>query len=160
MRDIFNDESEVLTPAPVAPLGSTVVNPFALPNDPFMAADKPLTPAPVLAEVTPTAITFTRNPVEIAGRIVAIKAQLELQKPLYEELDNLTLELKAIVGVDAEVMANGSFVTVVDNFAEKNTVFRPAGVKHFDVSLETFQEREEAQAKAAAKAAKGKKKGS
>lgn len=70
---------------------------------------------------------------EIADRIDAIKKALEAQKPLYGELDELIIELSGIAEVGTSFSAGGNFVTLVDNFKDKNTVFRPAGVKRFDV---------------------------
>lgn len=91
-------------------------------------------------------------------RVIQLKAALDANKPLYEELDRLTLELKGVMGVGAipvrlteqetmymhnnevKFLAPEQVVSIVDNFAEKNTVFRPAGVKRFEASLETTQE--------------------
>lgn len=93
-----------------------------------------------------------------AVRVIQLKALLDSNKPLYEELDRLTLELKTAMGVgsipltlneketmymhndEVKFLAQNQVVTIVDNFAEKNTVFRPAGVKRFEVSLETAEE--------------------
>lgn len=96
---------------------------------------------------------------EKALRIIKLKAILDSIKPVYEELDRLTLELNAIIGTtrlleldlteeQAMFMMNGEVrfiarsqvVSVVDNFAEKNVVFRPAGVKRFEVNTETKEE--------------------
>ncbi len=92
---------------------------------------------------------------------------------LNEELDRLTLELKAIISTDRLIeldlteeqsmfMMNGEVrfiaksqvVSVVDNFAEKNVVFRPAGVKRFEVNTETKEEYVTRLEKAAKKKAK------
>lgn len=87
----------------------------------------------------------TANPMEIQAkveRIRQIKQVLENNKVLYEELDDLTLDL-----LDSGVQVNqtlaaggGSFVTVVDNFAEKNTIYRAMPMKQFDVRLEDADE--------------------
>lgn len=92
------------------------------------------------------------------ARIIQLKATLDSNKPLYEELDRLTLNLKNVMGVgsipinlteketmymhnnEVKFLAPNQVVTIVDNFAEKNTVFRPAGVKRFEASLETIEE--------------------
>lgn len=92
------------------------------------------------------------------ARVIQLKAVLDANKPLYEELDRLTLELKDVMGVgslainlteeetmymhnnEMKFLAPNQVVTIVDNFAEKNTVFRPAGVKRFEASLETIEE--------------------
>ncbi len=70
---------------------------------------------------------------EIADRINEIKKALEAQKPLYGELDELIIELSGIAEVNTSFSAGGNFVTLVDNFQSKNTVFRPVGVKRYDV---------------------------
>lgn len=93
-----------------------------------------------------------------AVRLVQLKAALEANKPLYEELDRLTLELKDAMGTtafpvtlteqesmylhngEAKFIAQNQVITINDNFAEKNTVFRPAGVKRFEAALETAEE--------------------
>lgn len=93
-----------------------------------------------------------------AVRLIQLKGILESNKPLYEELDRLTLELKDIMGTTAfpvnlteketmymhndevKFLAQNQIITVNDNFAEKNTVFRPAGVKRFEATLETAEE--------------------
>ncbi len=98
---------------------------------------------------------------EITTRIAQIKDQLEAQKPLYEELDNLTLELHEILGDGGFKYPTNEeiprFVSVIDNFSEKNTVFRPASVKRFEAILQTAEEVEKEKAKlekAAKKASK------
>lgn len=78
---------------------------------------------------------------EIIQRIIDLKARLDANKPLYEELDRLVLELKGTLGVSNEVTAFDHYVEVVDNFAEKNTVFRPCGVKRFEVKIESLVDR-------------------
>ena len=50
---------------------------------------------------------------------------------------------------------DGRFITLIDNFAEKNTVFRPAAVKRFDIQLDTAEELKKRQEKLAKKLAKG-----
>lgn len=108
-----------------------------------------------------------------AMRIIKLKAILDSVKPVYEELDRLTLELQKIIGTDrlieldlteeqAMFVMNGEVrflsrsqvVSVVDNFAEKNVVFRPAGVKRFEVNTETKEEYVTRIEKAAKKKAK------
>ena len=94
-----------------------------------------------------------------AIRLIQIKAVLDANKPLYDELDRLTLDLKDTMGVgsfnvnldaskeamymhnnEVKFLAPNQVITIVDNFSEKNTVFRPAGVKRFEASLETTEE--------------------
>ena len=93
-----------------------------------------------------------------AVRLIQLKGILEANKPLYAELDRLTLELKDVMGTtpfavnlteketmymhndEVKFLAPNQIVTVNDNFAINNTVFRPAGVKRFEASLETAEE--------------------
>ena len=91
---------------------------------------------------------------QVLARIIQIKATLDNNKPLYEELDQLVLSLKGRIGTDKEVIFGGKALTVVDNFSEKNTVFRPCGVKRFDLDMEDLAEREAKVAKKAAKKSK------
>jgi hypothetical protein len=106
--------------------------------------------------------------VEVAKEIVKIKTLLDANKPLYEALERLTLQLKDLVG-SGEVMINEElvvlgpggalfappqYVRVNDNFAEKNTCFRPAAVKRFEMASETVIERQQRIEKEAKKAAK------
>lgn len=82
-------------------------------------------------------------------RVLEIQKELEVRKALYDELDRLTLELKAGGFVSAEL--EGLRLELIDNFAEgKNTCFRPAGVKRFEIDvepLETYQKRVAKQAR-------------
>lgn len=92
---------------------------------------------------------------EIVNRIAAIKSQLEAVKPLYEELDELTTDLGEVAEVNQTLATNdGRFVTLIDNFAEKNVVYRPAAVRRFDVELLTGEELQKKQDKLAKKAKK------
>jgi hypothetical protein len=98
---------------------------------------------------------------EIVNRIAQIKDQLEAVKPLYEELDALTVEFTQCGYFGNKKFATDEatprFVSIVDNFSEKNTVFRPAGVKRFESVLQTQEDIEKENAKlekAAKKAAK------
>ena len=90
---------------------------------------------------------------EVLARLLMLKAQTEAMKAVYEEIDQLTAMLMAQVGLNNEQQFGGKAVTVIDNFAEKNTVYRPAAVKRFDLDIEDLAERA---AKAAKKAAKKK----
>ena len=88
--------------------------------------------------------------VRIAEGIVKVKAMIDTVKPLYNLVEELTLQLKAIVGTDVEVeipeqvfMFNeramftaAQKVSVVDNFETKNTVFRPVGVKRYEAKFD------------------------
>jgi len=71
------------------------------------------------------------KPAEIKKLVAEAKdvmTQLEAVKPLYRRLDELTLLL---MGLDI----SGMGLAVVDNFADKNTVFKVAGVKRFDLKV-------------------------
>lgn len=71
-------------------------------------------------------------------RIIEVKKKLEEAKAFYQEMDKLTeefirLELK-MVKVDDVILA------LKDNFVDKdgnvkNTVFRPAAVKRFEIDI-------------------------
>lgn len=97
---------------------------------------------------------------EMAARIAEIKTQLEAVKPLYDELDIMTVSLSHRMReencTESMIHAGGDkYVEVIDNFAEKNTVFRPAGVKRFEAAVVTTEELEKRAEKAAKKASKG-----
>lgn len=55
-----------------------------------------------------------------------IHASLDAVKPLYKRLDEIVEQL---ISHDL----SGTGYAMVDNFAEKNTVFRMAGVKRFEL---------------------------
>jgi hypothetical protein len=68
------------------------------------------------------------------ARIIEIQRELDIRKELYAELDRITLELVESGFASAEL--EGLQIDLVDNFAEgKNTVFRPAGVKRFELKV-------------------------
>jgi hypothetical protein len=91
---------------------------------------------------------------KIVNRLAEIKDMLEAQKPLYQELDDLILELNEMADVGETLKTNDArFVTLIDNFSEKNTCFKVAGVRRFDVELLTVEELEKKVAKAAKKKA-------
>lgn len=103
-------------------------------------------------------------------RIIQIKALIDSNKPLYEELDKLVMELNGLTGpavmqinlTDEQrmYMSNGEVkfiapeqvVTVVDNFANTNVVFRPAAVKRFEVEAIPLEEYRAREARATKKA--------
>lgn len=71
--------------------------------------------------------------IQIAARVLEINKVLDAAKPLREELDLLTLELVKNNCFSAEY---GTFVlSVVDNFQDTNTVFRPTGVKRYELKV-------------------------
>lgn len=66
-------------------------------------------------------------------RLLEVHKELEARKVFYEEYDKLVAELRA-EGFTHEIL-EGFDMTLVDNFADKNTVFRPAGVKRFEITI-------------------------
>ena len=66
-------------------------------------------------------------------QVLDLLEKLESVKPLYAELDALIVEMHS-EGFQSEVI-DGMLIQLVDNFAEKNTVFRPAGVKRFEFKV-------------------------
>lgn len=72
---------------------------------------------------------------ELAERALELKTLINATKKFYEELDSITLLLKELQGVGAEIQVNDFTLKVVDNFESKNTVFRPAGVKRFELDI-------------------------
>jgi hypothetical protein len=109
----------------------------------------------------------------VATELVRIKTLLEANKPLYEQLEKLTLQLKELVGTEevalmeeqvvltlgGPVFAAPQYIRIVDNFSDKNTVFRPAAVKRFEMASETMIERRQRVEKEVKKAAKAAAKG-
>lgn len=85
------------------------------------------------------------------ARILDIKKELDLRKALYEELDTLVLELQGAGFKQTDL--DGMRIELVDNFADgKNTVFRPAGVKRFEIEVEPIEKAQKREAKALKKA--------
>ncbi len=68
------------------------------------------------------------------ARVLELQAELDLRKELYAELDRLTLELHA-EGFQSEELGEGLRIELVDNFKDGNTVFRVAGVKHYELKI-------------------------
>jgi hypothetical protein len=88
-------------------------------------------------------------------RIAEIKQILETNKPLYDEMDNIVSRIaKGGLGSGTSQRVDNMVFTMIDNFDSKNTVFRPCGVKRFEIMVETQDEYLETLAKAAKKAAK------
>ena len=76
-------------------------------------------------------------------RALEIKTILDAQKPLYDELEAITLELVdtgLLVETGIPVMVEGCYFTVVDNFAVKNVVWKPAAVRRFELKIQTEEE--------------------
>lgn len=96
----------------------------------------------------------TPRVLQVIERLATLEAMLNASKTLYAERDKLALELKDLVGVGVEVSHGDMIMKVVDNFAEKNTVFRPAGVKRFDLEFDSATARAEKMMKEAGKKTK------
>ncbi len=76
-----------------------------------------------------------KNPKEIGvlvARARSIRQQLDEVKPLYNELDQITL---ALMNAQEALRRHGKQfgVELVDNFAEKNTAFRVAAIRRFEL---------------------------
>jgi len=85
----------------------------------------------------------TDRMLKIIERLATIEMTLNAVKSLYNEKDSLTLELKDLMGVGVELTHGDAIIKVVDNFAEKNTVFRTAGVKRFELEIDSVSARVE-----------------
>jgi len=94
----------------------------------------------------------------VTSRLAEIESALGLMKKLYEEKEQLTLQLKELVGTEQEVVVGDMIIKVVDNFAEKNTVFKAAAVKRYDLEVDSLYARQVKADKEAEKAAKKAKK--
>jgi len=90
--------------------------------------------------MSPKLNTLIENSTErkqLLKRIIRIQAELDIRKALYDELDMLTVQLQAEGFISAEM--DGLRIELIDNFASGNTVFRPAGVKHFEVKVKPLK---------------------
>lgn len=72
-------------------------------------------------------------------RAKEIKDILDNQKPLYEELNAIVSELS--LRDIPETQVAGLYFSIVDNFANKNTVFKATGVNRFDLVIQTEEEK-------------------
>lgn len=70
---------------------------------------------------------------QILARVIELQRELDIRKDLYTELDMLAMQLQDEGFKDA--VLEGMVVTLVDNFLDVNTVFRPAGVKRFELKV-------------------------
>ena len=78
---------------------------------------------------------------ELLERAAEIKKALDVVKPLYEELDTITMRIATEFPMAQEVeLKTGEIVKLVDNFASTNTVFRPLGIKRFELKIMTAEE--------------------
>lgn len=72
---------------------------------------------------------------QLIERALKIQQKLEENKPLYQELDEIVLKL-ANDGFTHDTIDNVE-VELVDNFATKNTCFKVAGVKRYDLKIKS-----------------------
>ncbi|HUM41627.1 MAG TPA: hypothetical protein PKI14_01600 [Fervidobacterium sp.] len=94
---------------------------------------------------------------KLSREILNLKALIDSTRSLYDALDKKTLELQALVGdcevpvttieyletLDGNVIQSGpSFVKVVDNFKDKNHVFKSAVVRRYECIVESQAERQ------------------
>jgi hypothetical protein len=78
---------------------------------------------------------------QILQRLSQIDAILSLQKSIYAEQNQLVKQLREAIGVDAEVTLDKTIYKVVDQFANKEVVFRPAAVRRFELVTESVADR-------------------
>lgn len=71
---------------------------------------------------------------KLIKRAITIKAQLEMVKPLYRELDEIVAALAAS-GFSSD-MVDKRLVILVDNFEDRNTCFRIARVNRYELKEE------------------------
>lgn len=76
---------------------------------------------------------MTNETKAILARVIQLQDELDIRKSLYDELDMLTIQLQADGFVNAEL--DGLVFTLVNNFEKGNTVFRVAGVKHYEIKV-------------------------
>lgn len=71
---------------------------------------------------------------ELVERAIEIHLEIEKAKLLYRELDVITDRL---LQTGRKKFRFGNYsVSLKDNFERKNTVFRPAAVRHFEIQFE------------------------
>lgn len=68
-------------------------------------------------------------------RAIKIIELLDQIKPLYKELDEITMGLVQENFTSARV--KGKTVTLADNFADKNSVFKAVAIKRFELKVES-----------------------
>lgn len=90
----------------------------------------------------------------VVQRLAEIESVLATVKKLYEEKEQLVLQLKETVPVGQEVVYGDYIFSVVDNFTEKNVVFRPAAVRRYDLDVDSVLARKLKEEKAVKKSKK------
>lgn len=66
-----------------------------------------------------------------------INEVIAMVKPLYRRLDEITLELIAL-GIESET-TDAFKIVIIDNYSDKNTTFKVAAFKRFDVRIEELR---------------------
>lgn len=66
-------------------------------------------------------------------RAIEIKQQLDAMKPLYDELDKITMQILESGRTIGETTK--ATVILVDNFEDKNCVFKPAAIRRFELKI-------------------------
>lgn len=64
---------------------------------------------------------------KLAKEAAALLDKIESMKALYGQLDEITMKLVKSAGGAKALKANG--IIIVNNFSDKNVVFRPAAVR-------------------------------
>lgn len=72
-------------------------------------------------------------------RLLTLTEEITKLKALYEEYDLIVLRLHSLGFTEAE--CGGKTLTLQDNFKEKNTAYRVAFVKRFDVKVTSVRGR-------------------
>jgi hypothetical protein len=77
----------------------------------------------------------------LAERAIEVQAKLDSAKPLYDELDQIAMQLKDMLGTGTSkaLFVAEKAVTVVDNFAESNVMFRPSACRRFELKVEDME---------------------
>lgn len=72
--------------------------------------------------------------IEVVRRAIEIHDKLHEVKALYKEQDEILQ--KMIEAGFTSVVVDGKLVALVDNFAEKNTVFKATGFRRFELLVQ------------------------
>jgi len=100
--------------------------------------------------------TNAEKAARLTSKIISIDATLESIKPLYTELDKAILELKELIHIGNPYTEEKTHisVTIVDQFEEKNTIWRIQSTQRFIAKIENLDERFRREAKEAKALAK------
>ncbi len=70
---------------------------------------------------------------KLLDRVLEIQKELDKAKPLYREMDELVTQLSK--KRKKSFTYRDRVISVVDNYAKKNTVFKTVGIRRFDISI-------------------------